>query len=194
MKSEDIVKEILDKVQRFNFDDIPDLDLYMDQVTTYINKKFEASKRQEDDKLLTKTMINNYTKSKLLPAPDKKKYSKDHILALGLIFFFKNVISISDVTTVMEPIFRNYFHSQETPLENLINNFIEFVQREDMSDSILNEFKDVNTIFEGTTSSEEKAKTLAIIGVLSYDMFIRKIIVERLIDSLSEENNNKIEE
>lgn len=191
MKPEEIVKEILDEVQKFNLDDIPNLELYMDQVTTYINKKFEASKRQEDDKLLTKTMINNYAKSKLLPAPEKKKYSKDHILALSLIFFFKNVISISDVTKIMEPIMTNYFHNEETPLEDLVNNFISYVQREDMSVSILNEFKDAEEIFKDSASPEGRAKTLAMIGILSYDMFIRKIIVERLIDSLADEKENK---
>lgn len=188
MKPEEIVKEMLDEVQKFNLNDIPDLDLYMDQVTTYINKKFYASKRKEDDKLLTKTMINNYAKSKLLPAPEKKKYSKDHILALSLIFFFKNVISISDVTTVMEPIMANYFHSEENSLEDLVNNFVSYVQREDMSESILNEFKDIDDIFKDTASSEGGAKTLAIIAVLSYDMFMRKVIIERLIDSLSDNN------
>ena len=53
-------------------EDIPDISLYMDQMTSFIDEKFESFKREEDDKLLTKTMINNYTKNKLLPPSDKK--------------------------------------------------------------------------------------------------------------------------
>ena len=72
--------------------EIPNIDLYMDQVTTYLNNKFIATKRHENDKLLTKTMINNYAKSRLLPSPEKKKYTKDHMMVLIMIYFFKNII------------------------------------------------------------------------------------------------------
>ena len=47
-------------------DDIPNIDLYMDQVTTFMEKELASSKRHEDDKILTKTMINNYAKNNLL--------------------------------------------------------------------------------------------------------------------------------
>ena len=73
MHSEDFIKKILDDIDTFNIDDIPNIDLYMDQVTTYLNDKFANTKRHEDDKLMTKTMINNYVKSRLLPSPEKKK-------------------------------------------------------------------------------------------------------------------------
>ena len=58
-------------------EDIPNIDLYMDQITTFMDSQLEASKRHEDDKILTKTMINNYAKNDLLPPPEKKKYSKE---------------------------------------------------------------------------------------------------------------------
>ena len=93
MYSEDFIKELLQEVEKFNINDIPNIDLYMDQVTTYLGDKFKVTKRHEDDKLMTKTMINNYVKSHLLPSPEKKKYSKDHIMALIMIYFFKNIIS-----------------------------------------------------------------------------------------------------
>ena len=100
MQSEDLINQVLEEIESFNIDDIPNIDLYMDQVTTYLNGKFNTSKRHDDDKLLTKTMINNYAKSRLLPPPEKKKYSKDHMIILILIFFFKNVISINDIQTI----------------------------------------------------------------------------------------------
>ena len=54
--------------------DIPNIDLYMDQITTFMDEQLAASKRYESDKILTKTMINNYAKNNLLPPPSKKKY------------------------------------------------------------------------------------------------------------------------
>ena len=76
MKTKEIIKEVIDAFGDFSVEDVPDIDLYMDQVTTLLNSKFEAFKRNDDDKLLTKTMINNYAKFHLLPSPKKKKYSK----------------------------------------------------------------------------------------------------------------------
>ena len=103
MHSEDFIKKILDDIDTFNIDDIPNIDLYMDQVTTYLNDKFANTKRHEDDKLMTKTMINNYVKSRLLPSPEKKKYTKDHMMVLIMIYFFKNIISINDVNKLITP-------------------------------------------------------------------------------------------
>ena len=63
-------------------DDIPNIDLYMDQVTTFMEKELASSKRHEDDKILTKTMINNYAKNNLLPPPVKKKYYQVQLMKL----------------------------------------------------------------------------------------------------------------
>ena len=61
-------------------EDIPNIDLYMDQVTTFMDKGLAQYKRNEDDKILTKTMINNYTKAKIFPPPIKKRYSRTHLM------------------------------------------------------------------------------------------------------------------
>ena len=78
--TKDMLKSILTSISQINYvepGDIPNIDLYMDQVTTFMEEHLRSSKRYEDDKVLTKTMINNYAKNNLLPPPVKKKYSKD---------------------------------------------------------------------------------------------------------------------
>ena len=83
------IQESIDKITKktsvVDENEIPNIALYMDQVTTFIDDNLSSTKRYEDDKLLTKTMINNYTKAGLLPPPEKKKYSQDHILMLVVI-------------------------------------------------------------------------------------------------------------
>lgn len=69
--------------------DIPTIDLYMDQVTTFMDKGLARYKRNETDKILTKTMINNYTKAKIFPPPVKKKYSRTHLMLLIMIYHLK---------------------------------------------------------------------------------------------------------
>ena len=78
-------------------EDIPNIDLYMDQVTTFMDKGLAQYKRNEDDKILTKTMINNYTKAKIFPPPIKKKYSRTHLMLLIMIYHLKSILSIKDI-------------------------------------------------------------------------------------------------
>lgn len=83
-------------------DDIPNIDLYMDQVTTFMNKGLAQYKRYEQDKILTKTMINNYTKAKIFPPPVKKKYSRSHLMLLIMIYHLKSILSIKDIGVLFQ--------------------------------------------------------------------------------------------
>lgn len=76
---------------------IPNLDLYMDQVITLFEEKLTHTKRNEQDKLLTKTMINNYAKDKLLMPAKKKKYTREHIILMILLYEMKQILTISDI-------------------------------------------------------------------------------------------------
>ncbi|WP_370780802.1 DUF1836 domain-containing protein [Eubacterium ventriosum] len=196
MQAEDLINQVLEEIESFNIDDIPNIDLYMDQVTTYLNGKFNTSKRHDDDKLLTKTMINNYAKSRLLPPPEKKKYSKDHMIILILIFFFKNVISINDIQTIVTPLLKDYYNNDDIPnsLEDVTNAFLNHVQKSDLIEPLIKEFKNSQNIFGDLESSDrESIETIGLIATLSYDMYIRKRLIEKLIDSLpsSKEDTGK---
>ena len=94
--------ESLGRIDYIKPDDIPNIDLYMDQVTTFMDKKLRNSSRSDDDKILTKTMINNYAKNNLLPPPIKKKYSKEHVLLLIFIYYYKGILSISDIQSLLK--------------------------------------------------------------------------------------------
>ena len=79
---------MLDKLAYVKSEEIPNIDLYMDQVLSFINDRTRyLTRNPKEDKIFTKTMINNYAKTKILPPPVKKKYSKDHILLLLFILF-----------------------------------------------------------------------------------------------------------
>ena len=78
-------------------EDIPNIDLYMDQVTTFMDHGLAQYKRNDEDKILTKTMINNYTKAKIFPPPVKKKYSRTHLMLLIMIYHLKSILSIKDI-------------------------------------------------------------------------------------------------
>ena len=89
--------------------DVPNINLYMDQVTTFMYEHLHDKKRTDDDKVLTKTMINNYAKYNHLPPQEKKKYSNEHVLTLIFIYYFKSILSINDIQSILNPITEKYF-------------------------------------------------------------------------------------
>ena len=116
VNTESIIHHIMERISEIGYvkpEDIPNIDLYMDQVTTFMEAQLAHSKRYKDDKILTKTMINNYAKNNLLPSPEKKRYSKEHLLVLIFIYYFKNILSINDIQTLLGPLTDKYFKSDE---------------------------------------------------------------------------------
>lgn len=97
---ETLLNDLVDH-DKVEISSIPDIDLYMDQVTTFFDDKLGYLKRNEKDKILTKTMINNYTKSHILSPPTKKKYTKQHMILLTLIYHLKQTLSINDIHSLL---------------------------------------------------------------------------------------------
>lgn len=91
INSDDILNSILESLEKIDYikpEEIPNIDLYMDQVTTFMEANLKSSKRYDEDKILTKTMINNYAKNNLLPPPVKKKYSREHLFGTYFYLLF----------------------------------------------------------------------------------------------------------
>jgi len=106
------IRTLLENIKKISYikpNELPNIDLYMDQVTTFMDQHLEKTKRYSEDKLLTKTMINNYTKNDLLPSPVKKKYSKDHMVMLIFIYYLKNFLSITDIQSLVHPMTELFF-------------------------------------------------------------------------------------
>ena len=118
MTNEDIVKKLIDDLDRIGTidpDDLPNIDLYMEQVTGFIDSRLGSSARTADGRILTKTMINNYAKNNLIPPPVKKKYSKEHMLILIFIYYMKSVMSITDIQQILGPLADRYFGDKSNP-------------------------------------------------------------------------------
>lgn len=94
---QEIDQELIMKIHIPRWNELPEIDLYLDQVVGYLEKYLEQYNVSKDDKIITKTMINNYVKLGIMPAPEKKKYSREHIAYLIVICVLKQVYSISDI-------------------------------------------------------------------------------------------------
>ncbi|MBQ6820178.1 MAG: DUF1836 domain-containing protein [Clostridium sp.] len=117
--------ELIEKFNELNLqnqldlNEMPELDLYMDQVTQLFDNKFNSSKRNEEDKALTKTMVNNYAKGKLLMTIKNKKYTKDHLILMSLIYNLKGSLSIADIKSSLNKIVKSFEDGEEYPLRDL---------------------------------------------------------------------------
>ena len=94
---QEIDQEMIMKIHIPRWNELPEIDLYLDQVVSYLEKYLEQYNVIKEDKIITKTMINNYVKLGIMPAPEKKKYSREHLAYLIVICVLKQVYSISDI-------------------------------------------------------------------------------------------------
>ena len=195
LNTEDLITEILNSFARLDYikpEEIPNIDLYMDQVTTFMDSRLASSRRYDSDKILTKTMINNYAKNKLLPPPVKKKYSRNHMLMLIFIYYFKNLLSINDIQKILSPISEKYFQTEgELNLEALYEEVfsLEKIEIEGLKEDVLDKFQESrNTFREAPEEDQDFLQLFAFICMLSYDIYVRKQIIEKLIDNALEDN------
>ena len=86
---------------RLEPDQIPELDLYIDQILMLFEDKLGETRRREKDKILTKSMVNNYSKEKLISPTKGKKYSREQIIRILMICYLKQVLSIQDIKKIL---------------------------------------------------------------------------------------------
>lgn len=193
INSEKVLESILESLSRIDYihpADIPDIELYMDQVTTFMDAHLSSTKRYEEDKILTKTMINNYTKSNLMPPPNKKKYSREHILVLTFIYYFKNILAIKDIETLLKPLTDKYFSSKEDFDLTAIYEEICSVEKSQIP-ALCEEMKSTFTRAQNSfpeAPDEERAylQNFSLICSLGFDVYVKKQIIEKLLDILPE--------
>lgn len=192
-RTELLLNKILESLERLEYvkpSDIPNIDLYMDQVTTFMDSRLRSGVRNPgEDKILTKTMINNYAKNDLLPPPVKKKYSKEHVLLLIFIFYYKGIMSISDIQTLLTPITEQFFHNdKDFNLESIYEEVfrMEKSQVECLKKDIVEKYKLAKQTFEDAPDENlEFLQKFAFICLLSFDVYEKKMIIEKLIDDIS---------
>ncbi|MGG5462032.1 DUF1836 domain-containing protein [Clostridium sp. B9] len=183
MKLNNILDELnLDKT--INLEDIPELDLYMDQVIQLFENKLGDNKRFEDDKILTKTMINNYAKGKLLMDIKNKKYTKEHIILMCFIYNMKGILALSDIKIALENIVEKYNNKEmdNEEVRNLYKLYLNGHSKniQDMKENLDVDLDNLGEAFEGL-DKDEKKMILAAVLVDKANMYKR--IAEKILDT-----------
>lgn len=191
--SKEFVNSVVKRLAQMTYirpDEIPNIDLYMDQVTTFMEDHLKDTKRNSDDKILTKTMINNYAKNDLLPPPVKKKYSEDHMIMLIFIYYFKNVLSISDIQSLLTPLSEGFFGGKgSVSLEKVYKEIYNYERGHmvDIAKLISLSQRDSQNLFSDVKDENEQKylQLFALVCMLSFDVFAKKHVIQSVIDQLN---------
>lgn len=141
-------QKVISELDNFNlpsWNEFPNIDLYMDQVFTYLDRELEPLKINNEDKILTTSMINNYVKGNLIKAPDHKKYNKEHLNRLLIISSLKQILSISSIEGLLnnhnkkesEELYNIFTKEQKDALSKEVNAFNDFIQSANEDNEIL---------------------------------------------------------
>jgi hypothetical protein len=167
--------------------DIPSIDLYMEQLISLIDSKFCGFKRGENDKVFTKTMINNYTKLGLLMPPENKKYTRDHMILLALLYNLKNILSINDIKSLFSSVLNNIAIRDDDimSLEDIYTTFLALNKNE--FDNMYNSsVQKIDLIKEKTAGMEKENKDTAqmflFVIMLVANANAQKRLAEKIID------------
>jgi hypothetical protein len=167
-------------------EDIPDILLYMDQMTGFIDEKLRSFKREEEDKLLTKTMINNYTKNKLLPPSDKKKYTKNHVMLLVLIYFYKNVLSFSDIKRLCDlSIYENFEKEDESfsKLYDIITS-LENDKKAEIIDDLKKRLEYSQSRLNNFDEKDENIELFTFLSDIVLEIYFKQHLVEYILNKI----------
>ena len=188
----DMLKSIFDTFSGLDYirpEDIPNIDLYMDQVTTFMEEHLKKTRRHPGDKILTKTMINNYAKNDLLPPPTKKKYSREHMLVLIFIYYFKNLLSITDIQALLNPLTEKYFkNDKDFGMEEVYKEVfsLEKGELEKLQKDMEEKYAVSKETFKGAPEEDrEFLQLFSFICILAFDTYMKKALIEKLVDSLN---------
>ncbi len=181
------ISKVLDSYDIVPIETIPNIDLYMDQVTTFIESALSGCKRNKNDKILTKTMINNYAKAKIFPPPLKKKYTKNHIMLLIMIYHLKSILSISDISRLLKPVTEELTKNVQSPLlEMIYSDFVELQNQNQKNIAMVLE----NNYIENTIASpqyhnyeNETIQNIIVVLQLVIQSNTEKRIAEKILDA-----------
>lgn len=196
MTNQELFDELLKKIgslQYIHVDQLPHIDLYMDQLTTFMDTYLSDTKRFQDDKVLTKTMINNYAKNNLLPSPVNKKYSDNHLLQLIYIYYMKNVFSIGDIETVLAPLTERFWgRDASISFPEIYDKLFSYADSnvKQIQDELESKFKDASNMFHSDDKREnDYLQLFAFLCITTYDIYIKKQVVTGMIDYLKQQED-----
>ena len=195
MRYEEYLKTQLGKLKDAGLimtQDLPEMDLYIDQVSTVFRKFMDKLDDSLAEKYVTKPMINNYAKRGLIARPEGKRYTKDHMVMIAMVFYLRSIFKMEDISKIMKPLIDNYSSEYDDTIspelvyalaqEATENRLQEFLSGIDESVSVIKrEMEDTDI------ADDQSMEVLILILTLAMRAEIEKYLAERLMKAYFEQ-------
>lgn len=162
-------KEIKDfHLPRWN--ELPNIDLYIDQLVCLLEEYLSGyikNDNEKEEKIITKTMINNYVKQNIIEPPQNKKYNKEHMASLFVIFVLKQVYSINDIKKLI------CLAMETSPIEQAYNRFCSELEK-----AIRIVFAEKNYV-KNSKLSEEQYILRNVVQSFANKLYVQKIYLKK---------------
>lgn len=168
-----------------SIEDIPKIPLYMDQLLGLFEDYFSDFRRTDDEKIMTKTMVNNYVKAKVISPPEKKKYAREQLMLLALVYQLKNILAINDVKAFFDLYDSNELAEDER--NNRIEEYFKIYNRIELEHIKVLEERYEN--FKASLTSENDKK--ALVARLLVESDLNKRLALLIMDEEHENQNSK---
>lgn len=190
MRYEEFVNIQLGKLKKAGLvdpDSMPDIDLYIDQVETYFKNQTADIDSETVKRFLTKTMINNYAKHDMIPRPDGKKYTADHMMMIAMVGYLKGIFKMEEIEYLMKPLVDNYNSDFDDDIDPEIvyrtacETNADFAER--MADDIDNNIVMIKKLFQNNElDDDERLEVFTLILSLAMRADMEKYIAARLME------------
>ncbi|MBR4496359.1 MAG: DUF1836 domain-containing protein [Acholeplasmatales bacterium] len=179
----------LNELNNFSFkryEELPDIELYMDQVVTFLEKQIKIFQNTSLDKQITSSMINNYVKGEVVSAPISKKYNREHLAAIEEVITLKQVLSIAEVKQILDERYKDSPEKGDT-----FNSFNE-LQTEKITSTVNEAFKHLNDIDDNDTKALVNLALDFSLSAVAYINIAKKILfLTRVYDELNKPEDEK---
>lgn len=180
--------KVLDDYHMPVWNELPDIELYMDQVITYLERQLSIFSKSIDEKQITPSMINNYVKNEIIPRPIRKKYDREHIAYLISILNLKNILSLMEISNLIS------HEISDKSIDSLYNQLI-LVQEEALKGTAMKIKETIESLKTDETNeiNEEGLCLLALKFSLeaNANRIAAKKIIDELIANKANENGTK---
>lgn len=193
MRYEEFVKQTVEDFIESGVVDpnaFPDMELYMDQAVAFINKHLAIYKEDPTDAkdlVMTKTMIGNYAKHNMIPRPKNKKYTREHLVLLTLIFYLKGTFQMEEIEHLMKPLIDNYNSEFDDKYDflGIYSSIVEIYkeEQENLLDQVTSDLRKIKKgLMDREMTDDDMSELFMLIVNLSLRADAQKFLAQKLMN------------
>ena len=164
---------------------IPGIDLYIDQMVSCLNSELSLYAKDGEGPI-TKGIVSNYTKHKMIPRPEGKRYTRDHCIFMLLVYYLKGCFSMDQIQRLMKPLLSNYDSDWDdsVDIQAYYAKIVEEVREAEagLTQELQEDMKDIKKFLADKGSDDDISEIILLITTLIMRSNGERFLAEKLLD------------